>query len=411
MLLLDSSPYFSWQTFIKKNDTLVLLPLIASELELNLAYDWLVNLMRQHALDKYWCIPADWSDYRAQLQQSLLDKSYQFTPPHKIKESQQHFLLWSLRDTLVLRSLAQVFSHHLRHKPKLWEHNHHVLAKQKMFKQLFDSIHQYVEVYPDAYAYVAHLKLNPENRQQNQQLCHLLDKHISLEPELQNLLFSYLAQSHQFSHQDTLFDPLAPLLSQILLSSLDERMRNSRYFYARHFGEWLLIAQDKVQLEHAMQSCQKNLKKMGLKLYISTRVVNRVDWGLCFLEFNFDHQIFELANEAHLKRDNHLLLCHQERVEESDIKHYLNCWQRWVQVGLSDCPGFDDKQILRNESVTRVPYPLQKFLIGLAWVQKPLLMLLTLGLGIFLGDFLVEMLDDTLDLANEFERFMNPSYW
>jgi len=411
MLLLDSSPCFLWQNFIKKNDVVVLLPLIASELELDLAYDWLCNLVQQHALNKYWCMPDDWADFRAQLQQSLLDKSYQFTSPHTIKESQQSFLLWSLRDTLVLRSLAQVFSHHLQHKPKLWEHNHNELAKQQMSKQLFDSIHQYSEFYPNAYAYVAHLELNPENRQQNHQLYRLLGKHISLEAELQSLLYSYLAQSHQFSHQDTLFDPLAPLLSQILLNALDERMQNSRYFYARHFGEWLLIAQDKNQLEYAMQLCQKNLKKMGLKLYVSTRVINRVDWGLSFLGFNFNHQIFEPATEAHLKRDNHLLLCYQEQVEEGDIKHYLSCWQRWVKAGLSDCPGFDDKQMLRSDSSKKIPYLLQRLLVWLAWAQKPLWMLLTLGLGIFLGDFLVEMLDDTLDLANEFERFMNPSYW
>ncbi len=411
MLLLDSTPKFSWQTFLKTPSTQALLPLISSETELDDAYQWLLHLVDVHHLDIHWRLPTDWKDYRTQLQAHIFSQEYRFHTPHVITQQQNSLLLWSLRDTLILRAMAQVFSKNLPNHPQLWEHDQKDSRGANIAQQLFGSIQQYTQAYPQAYAYVAHLELNPSNRQQNRGLCKLIGQHISLESQLQHLLYSYLSQTHALSHRDTLFDPLAPLLSQLLLQSLDGYMQHSRYFYARHFGEWLFLAQDKAHLENAIYHANRHLKKQGLHLYVSPRVVNRLSWGVSFLGFNFNENQFEPVTLAHEKRDQHLLICYQQRVEEHDIQHYLSCWQRWVNAGLDNCPGMDEKTIFKTRRHSKLPYRLQRFLLWFAWVRIPLFIALTLGSGIFLGDFLMEMVDDTLDLAEQFEHFMNPRYW
>jgi len=393
------------------NNTNVLLPLITSGMVMDSAFQWFKALRQKYFSElDLWQEPDNWYDLRSSIQQALLQSRYRFSHPQLVAYKNKTVSLWSMSDTLVLKAihtvLSESFSAELGGLSCQYMDQE---ATRRMLETLVSPINDYSTAYKKAYIYVGYLDIEPASAKQAEQLCLLLQKRFSLEDEVNILLRSYLQQSGEFTQHHIAFDPLAPLMSAILLRELDQRMSQSKYFYARAIGEWLIVAPNHNQLRHALRHSQRSLKKAGLKGYDKARLVGELNWGFGFMDHFFNQSNLYQGGVHVDNRDARLLKFYNQGIDEHGIMRYLECWERWTQAGLEDCPGFDEQALKREWRGQSAWY--DKIFSVLKVFIAPLLGLGLLATGMFLGDLLINTLDDSLHFASEFETFMNPRNW
>jgi RNA-directed DNA polymerase len=93
------------------------LTLLASDAILDTAYKWLIAAKKDaNPNNDVWILQERFAQEKVQIQQDLLNNTYQFEPVRIYEVEGIQYNVWTARDALVLKALAVVLGQVLQHK-------------------------------------------------------------------------------------------------------------------------------------------------------------------------------------------------------------------------------------------------------------------------------------------------------
>ena len=198
---------------------------VASDENIEQAFSWLCLKRKEHSPNNdVWNLRRHWQTVKPNLQQQLLDGTYQFSPQQEIRFKTDTIELWASLDALVLKAVTLVLTRHL--KPHISNQCVHVKgngggkeAVRQITKQLKDNSFVFRSDVKSYYASIDHHVLMEQ-----------LHSHIN-DARVITLIWDYLNRTVQFGglYRDikrgiSLGCPLSPLIGALYLKLMDDRM-------------------------------------------------------------------------------------------------------------------------------------------------------------------------------------------
>ena len=88
---------------------------VASDENIEQAFSWLCLKRKEHSPNNdVWNLRRHWQTIKPNLQQQLLDGTYQFSPQQEIRFETDTIELWASLDALVLKAVTLVLTQHLK---------------------------------------------------------------------------------------------------------------------------------------------------------------------------------------------------------------------------------------------------------------------------------------------------------
>ena len=88
---------------------------VASDENIEQAFSWLCLKRKEHSPNNdVWNLRRHWQTVKLNLQQQLLDGTYQFSPQQEIRFDTETIELWASLDALVLKAVTLVLTRHLK---------------------------------------------------------------------------------------------------------------------------------------------------------------------------------------------------------------------------------------------------------------------------------------------------------
>ena len=98
---------------------------VASDENIEQAFSWLCLKRKEHSPNNdVWNLRRHRQTVKSNLQQQLLDGTYQFSPQQEIRFDTESIELWASLDALVLKAVTLVLTRHL--KPNIYNQSAHV---------------------------------------------------------------------------------------------------------------------------------------------------------------------------------------------------------------------------------------------------------------------------------------------
>lgn len=320
---------------------------LASDASLDAAFAWLCK-HRRHWPDSadVWGLRFHWPAERARLQQQLRSGQYRFEPLLRVTKPDGEVVhLWSARDALVLKALANALADNLPISPRCahvkghgggkaavrqaWQHlaEHRFVLKTDV-KEYYDSIDQELLIAQLA-GYV--------------------------EEPLLGLLWRALRRTVTWG--GIYWDcerglsrgcPLSPLLAALFLRPLDTAMERLGLLYVRYMDDVLVLAPTRSKLRRAVKVLNRVLASLGLDKHPGKTFIGRIDRGFDFLGYHLVPSGLTVARETYVRFvERAARLYEQGRgAEDPALGQYVRRWEGWARSGMDGVPVSPPSRVL-----------------------------------------------------------------
>ncbi|MDA8561037.1 reverse transcriptase domain-containing protein [Nitrospinae bacterium] len=206
-----------------------------------------------------------WQTIKPNLQQQLLEGTYQFSPQQEIRFETDTIELWASLDALFLKAVTLVLTRHL--KPYISNQCVHVKgngggkeAVRQITRQLKDNSFVFRSDVKSYYASIDHHVLMEQ-----------LHSHID-DARVITLIWDYLNRTVQFGglyrnikRGISLGCPLSPLIGALYLKLMDDRMEKTGLFYVRFMDDWIVLSPNRWKLKNAIQIVNQTLNELKVE--------------------------------------------------------------------------------------------------------------------------------------------------
>ena len=254
---------------------------VASDEIIEQAFLWLCLKRKEHSPNNdVWNLRRHWQTVKPNLQQQLLDGTYQFSPQQEIRFETDTIELWASLDALVLKAVTLVLTQHL--KPHISNQCVHVKgngggkeAVRQITKQLKDNSFVFRSDVKSYYASIDHHVLMEQ-----------LHSHIN-DARVITLIWDYLNRTVQFGglYRDikrgiSLGCPLSPLIGALYLKLMDD---------------WIVLSPNRWKLKKAIQIVNQTLNELKVEKHPDKTFIGRIAKGFDFLGYSFEPKGLSIA--------------------------------------------------------------------------------------------------------------------
>jgi len=254
---------------------------VASDEIIEQAFLWLCLKRKEHSPNNdVWNLRRHWQTVKPNLQQQLLDGTYQFSPQQEIRFETDTIELWASLDALVLKAVTLVLTQHL--KPHTSNQCVHVKGNgggketvRQITKQLKDNSFVFRSDVKSYYASIDHHVLMEQ-----------LHSHIN-DARVITLIWDYLNRTVQFGglYRDikrgiSLGCPLSPLIGALYLKLMDD---------------WIVLSPNRWKLKKAIQIVNQTLNELKVEKHPDKTFIGRVAKGFDFLGYSFEPKGLSIA--------------------------------------------------------------------------------------------------------------------
>ena len=234
---------------------------VASDEIIEQAFLWLCLKRKEHSPNNdVWNLRRHWQTIKPNLQQQLLDGTYQFSPQQEIRFETDTIELWASLDALVLKAVTLVLTQHL--KPHTSNQCVHVKgngggkeAVRHITKQLKDNSFVFRSDIKSYYASIDHHVLMEQ-----------LHSHIN-DARVITLIWDYLNRTVQFGrlYRDikrgiSLGCPISPLIGALYLKLMDD---------------WIVLSPNRWKLKKAIQIVNQTLNELKVEKHPDKTFIGR----------------------------------------------------------------------------------------------------------------------------------------
>jgi len=306
---------------------------IASDIILDQAYQWLCKRREKlsHNND-VWELRRHWHEIKPQMQQTLLQGEYMFSPLDEVRLSDGALECWCAADSLVLKAMALVLGKHLVPviNPTCIHVTNHGGAKKgvrDVFRNLSPGCHVMKSDVKSYYASIDHMLLFDA-------LTEYVDDRYVL-----RLLWQYITRSvcygenyREVTKGISLGCPLSPLMAALFLKPLDTVMEGTGLFYVRFMDDWIVIAPSRWKLRKAVTKVNDVLNELRLEKHPDKTFIGKATRGFAFLGYFLTPWGISVAEVTWKNMQKRIARLYEQGAIR--IGQYVTRWVRWVHAGV-----------------------------------------------------------------------------
>ncbi len=308
---------------------------IASDTVLDEAYQWLCKRREKlsHNND-VWELRRHWQEIKPELQQSLRNGGYKFSPLVELRLLNGILECWCAVDSLILKAMAIVLGEHL--EPVIAPTCVHVAghggakkAVRDVFHHLPPGSHVMKSDVRSYYASIDHMLLFDS-----------LTEHIHNRYVLR-LLWQYLKRTVRYgeNYRDvtrgiSLGCPLSPLMAALFLKPLDDAMQDSGLFYVRFMDDWIVIAPSRWKLRKAVKQVNEILEGLQLDKHPDKTFIGKAVRGFDFLGYFLTPWGISVTQKTVNNMRQRITRLYEQDADSVSIGQYVVRWVWWVFAGL-----------------------------------------------------------------------------
>jgi RNA-directed DNA polymerase len=311
---------------------------LASDVALDRAFAWLCEQRRRWPdTADIWSFRRDWSVEKARLQTELRGGRFRFSLQERVTRGNGEVIdLWSARDALVLKALAEVLGDLLpisRSCVHVKGHGGAKAAVREIMRQLPSA--RFV-LKTDVASYYA--SIDPVK---------LLDRLAAVvaDPDVLNLVAQMIYRVSErgglyteFRRGIPLGCPLSPLLGAFFLGELDTRLEATGLFFVRFMDDVIVLAPTRHKLRRAVKIVNETFDELALAKHPDKTFIGRVERGFDFLGYHLTPGRLTLSRATVERFDEraHRLYAHQRGKPPGfpRLGAYVRRWQGWTTAGL-----------------------------------------------------------------------------
>jgi len=326
---------------------------LLSNTNVSSAADWLCG-QRINAPDNadIWNFRAHEGELIAQITAEIATNQFYFTPMQKFdKVDGSSVVMWSSRDALVLKMMAQVLSPILPCHSSCMHIKGHGGAKQSV-----NLVDQWVR--SGSFPYVCRTDIKGYYANINKhQLLEQLAVYVKC-PIMLNLLAQYLFYTVEYG--GTFHSPdkgicrgcaLSPLMAGFQLYKVDEWFSGQKHLrYVRYMDDFLILAKTRWHLRLAVKHLNVFFAEFGFAQHPDKTFIGRIDKGFDWLGYQFAKVGVLAASPRTLANHQNKLSQLYEQARRLNLSKtevtvrvakYIKRWQGWLQAGLLKKFAFD----------------------------------------------------------------------
>ena len=304
-----------------------LIQAITVEENIETAYRWLCERRKAYSANSdIWDFRFHWQKEHQSIIDDLRSGCYQFSEVSLYPINGEVRSLWSARDALVLRAIAQVLGKYLDIHPTCL-HTRDRGGVHAGLAWAYQQRSHYRYFYrSDVKGYYRHIRHGVLLRQLKQQIKNR---------KLLAILRRYLARvevcggvycpKHQGLNKG---DPLAPLMGAIYLKKLDHALSKLGE-YRRFMDDWLLFTEHKTELNRAITNTKRILKKLGMIVHTDKTFTGKTDQRFHFLGLEFEAEKIRLPRQRLLAIKTKIAALRKS--SDGAAKAYVNRFFCWLQ--------------------------------------------------------------------------------
>ncbi len=304
-------------------------------------YAWLCKQRRHYPPNAdIWHLRFNWPMEQQRLSQLLLSQEFCFEPLQRIEKADGQVIhLWSARDALVLKRLANILPGTLGLFPRCTHVKNHGGLKATVANVQRHLGHYQHVIRTDIIGYYEHIDQSV--------LLGQLDKVIK-DRFVLNLLGQVVRRTVHYGgcYRDIRKGvsrgcPLSPILGAFYLKSVDEYFSQKDLHYVRYMDDILILTKTRWQLRRAIRTLYELLEPLKLELHPLKTFIGLIKRGFDFLGYRFSHQPLRLAavTVERFKARYHRLYEQQKTAPDKGtdiLRDYVTRWRRWAVAGLDE---------------------------------------------------------------------------
>ncbi len=311
---------------------------IASNTVLDEAYQWLCKRRAKlsHNND-VWELRRNWQQLKPELQQSLWNGEYRFSPLVDLRLPDSKREYWCAVDSLVLKAIAIVLGKHL--EPVIAPTCAHVTGHGGAKKAVRDVFHH---LSPDSHVMRSDVKRYYASID-HMLLFDALSKYIT-DRYVLRLLWQYLKRSVSYGENYrevtkgiSLGCPLSPLIAALFLKPLDDAMAKTGLFYVRFMDDWIVIAPNRWKLRKAVKQVNTILAALLLEKHPDKTFIGRAVRGITFLGYYITPWAISVSQDSWNRMKERIARLYEQGAELVSIGQYVIRWLCWVVAGMWIC--------------------------------------------------------------------------
>ncbi len=299
------------------------------------------NIASQH--DDFWALSLAWDTIKKDTRISLQNGDYQISPLKLYTKGEHLLSKWDSLDWIILKSLSTQLKGILL-APFVSHANVYSISgdnKQSGIKKCLRAVSNKLNNKAANFVFKTDIKdfyqsIDPKI------LMNKLKLHIQ-DTRVINLLEQYTSRIEDFNGEYRNCTglpkgcPLAPVLANFYLLSLDKACNTPGIFYIRYMDDFLIITAKRWKLKMAIKSIHSELKNLCLTLSKKKTTICRVTKRFTFLGYSLsENEGLRLSRETLKRHRNKLKRLYEQKRSNDLLRVYVMHFWRWVKSGVDD---------------------------------------------------------------------------
>jgi hypothetical protein len=271
----------------------------------------------------------------------VVSGTYHLSPSKVVNVSGNRINLWDAEDCLVLKTLTRTLESHLMSRIN-WDGVYSIKGNGGL-KGAVRAIQEYQGEFP----FIIKTDIADFYKTINHQVLFEQLKTYALDDRAERIIKQYCERVEivdgTYEHVTQGIAKggcLSPLLGNLVLSPLDERMRaDTRIKYVRYMDDIVIFAKTRHHLRDALKALYKELDRLCLTLSYPKTYIGKTEKGFECLGYRFSvnkKNTLGLSKTTIKRMFEKLSQLYEQRVTWLRVREYVKNWWRWAKAGVGE---------------------------------------------------------------------------